>query len=346
MNFEQQLLFFFSALGAFNGFMLSIYFAYSTKDKKFSNYFLSLLLLVLSVRIIKSVFLYFNQDLSGVFIQIGLSACVLIGPSLYLYVISFVKKTKAKWWLHILPFIFLIIILGIVYPYWSYQALWSKFIIKGIYLQWLVYILMTGFQLKDILKKTFSNVKKLTDIEIWLVSIFIGVSIIWLAYNTGSYTSYIVGALSFSFVFYLLALLWLFKRNKNSQFFEEKRKYENKKISAEEIESIQSRLAIIKDEKLFKNPNLKISDTAKHLNISSHQLSQFLNDNLGKSFSLFINMYRIEEAKQLLVSNNNYTIEAIGYDCGFNSKSTFFTTFKKITGTTPAEYIKDRGISP
>ena len=341
MSFESQLLFFFSALGAFNGVLLSIYFAYATKYKRFSNYFLSLLLLVLSIRIIKSVFLYFSPNLSSVFVQIGLSACALIGPSLYLYVISLVKEKKInKWWLHIMPFMVVVVILGVIYPYWSYKELWSKFIIKGIYLQWLVYIVLSGFQLKSTLKKVFLNTKECNEIEVWLVSIYSGITVIWLAYNIGSYTSYIVGALSFSFVFYLLVLLWLFKRNKNTVFFEEKIKYENKKINAEETESIITRLVIIKDEKLFKNPDLKLSDVAKHLKISPHQLSQFLNDNLGKSFSLFINEHRIEEAKQLLISNNNYTIEAIGYDCGFNSKSTFFTTFKKITNTTPAKYKK------
>jgi len=343
MSFESQLLFFFSALGAFNGLLLSIYFLYTTKNKKFSNYFLSLLLFVLSIRIIKSVFFYFNSDLSALFIQVGLSACVLIGPSLYLYVLSLVKEMKInKWWLHIIPFMVLVIILGVIYPYWSYKVLWSKFIIKGIYLQWLVYIVLSGFQLKEILKKVFTKTKKLNEIEVWLVSIYSGITIIWLAYNIGSYTSYIVGALSFSFVFYLLVLLWLFKRNKSTLFFEEKIKYKNKKINTEKIKSIITGLTIIKDEKLFKYPNLKLSDIAEKLNISSHQLSQLLNDNLGKSFSLFINEYRIEEAKQLLTSDNNYTIEAIGYDCGFNSKSTFYTTFKKITGVTPADYTKQK----
>jgi AraC-like DNA-binding protein len=345
MNYENQIIFFLSALGAFNGLLLSIYFAYSTKYKKFANYFLSLLLLVLSIRIIKSVFFHFNSKISVTFIQIGLSACVLIGPALYLYIVSTLnEKTPKRWLIHIIPLVLLLIILGIIYPYWSYKELWSKFIIKGIYLQWLIYIVLTGFQIKHILKKVFSKAKKLNEIEVWLLSIFTGVSIIWLSYNIGSYTSYIVGALSFSFIFYLLVLLWLFKRNKNTLFFDEKEKYENKKIDTEKVKSITEKLAVIKDKKLFKNPNLKLSDIAKQLNIPSHQLSQLLNDNLGKSFSLFINELRVEEAKQLLISNNVHTIETIGYDCGFNSKSTFFTTFKKTTGTTPAKYKKEKSL--
>jgi AraC-like DNA-binding protein len=61
---------------------------------------------------------------------------------------------------------------------------------------------------------------------------------------------------------------------------------------------------------------------------------------LGKSFTNLINEYRIEKAKELLETENNFTVEGIGYESGFNSKSTFFTTFKKITGKTPTEYQK------
>jgi AraC-like DNA-binding protein len=65
-----------------------------------------------------------------------------------------------------------------------------------------------------------------------------------------------------------------------------------------------------------------------------------LNDNLGKSFALFINEYRIEEAKHLLKENNSFTLEAIGFEAGFSSKSTFYATFKKVTGQTPSEFKK------
>ncbi|SMG29098.1 transcriptional regulator, AraC family [Marivirga sericea] len=343
MNFENQLIFFFSALGAFNGFLLTLYFAIVAKRKKFSNYFLALLMLVVSIRIAKSVFLFFNPNIFSAFIQIGLTACVLIGPILYLYTLSQTKPQKAKqWWIHIIPSFGIVIILGIVYPYLDNRELWTKFLVKGIYFQWFIYILLTAFQLKHILKKVVSKNIKLNVNEVWLLNIFAGVSIIWFSYNIGSYTSYIVGALSFSFVFYLLVLLWLFRRDKNSLFFDEKEKYENRKIDKEEVKLITEKLTVIKDKKLFKNPNLKILDIAKQLNISSHQLSQVLNDNLGKSFSVFINELRVEEAKQLINLNDIYTIETIGYDCGFNSKSTFFTTFKKITGTTPAQYKKRR----
>ena len=91
-------------------------------------------------------------------------------------------------------------------------------------------------------------------------------------------------------------------------------------------------------EEPYTDANLKSSDIAKKVNISVHQLSQLLNENLGKSFPLFVNEYRIAKACTIIKSNTPLTLEAIGYECGFNSKSTFYTTFKKITGVTPAQY--------
>ncbi len=344
MDLERQLLFLFSALGALNGFLLSFYFAFFSKKRGLSNYFLSALLFVLSVRILKSVFFYFNPELSEIFIQIGLSACVLIGPFLYLYTKSLIIESKRKgWWLfHVIPVLVIVIVLSVIYPYWEHKRLWAGFFVKIIYLQWLLYIICTAILLKSVFKGLFSKEHKIKQIEIWVLSVFGGVSIIWMGYNIGSYTSYIVGALSFSFVFFLLILFWVLKRNKTSLFFEDTIKYADKKIDLNEASEFQIKLdSIIKEKELFKNPDLKLADVSRQLHVLPHYLSQFLNDNLGKSFPLFINEYRIQEAKQLLINEDNYTTEAVGYECGFNSKSTFYTTFKKIVGKTPAAYKKE-----
>lgn len=336
---NNQMLFFFSAIGAFNGFMLSLYFAFNADKKKFSNYFLSFLLLALSIRIIKSVFFYFNPQLSNIFIQIGLSACIMIGPFLFFYLKSQSTDEKVDWSIHIIPYLLGITILGITYPYVEHKEIWSKWIMKCIYLQWLAYIVASIKYISSIFNKTKKK-ENLTKVDIWLLSIFLGVAFIWLAYSIAAYTSYIVGALSFTFIFYLIALLVIFKNSKSSTFFEEKIKYKNKELEADFIENIKLKIDLITDKKLFLNPNLTLDETAKELKISKHLLSQYLNEKLGKSFSNFINEFRIEKAKELLQSNKNYTIEGLGYESGFNSKSTFFTTFKKITGKTPTEYQK------
>lgn len=344
MDFKDQILFLFSALGAINGFVLSLYFTFFTKRKHPSNYFLGALLFVLSIRIIKSVFFFFNPNLSELFIQVGLSACVLIGPFLYLYIKSETtskNNIKNRGYYHTIPFIVLIIMAWLIIPYRENQNIWSPYLIKIIYLQWLVYIIISGFHLKASFRKWNSKNEKLSAFEILHLSVFIGIIIIWTAYYTSVYTSYIVGALSFSFVFYLLLLLWFFKKNRNSLFFEKQVKYADKKIDVIEAKSIALELDdLMKEKKLYANPDLKLSDVAKELHMLPHRLSQFLNDNRGKGFVLFLNEYRVEAVENMLASSEHLTLEAIGQECGFKSNSTFYAAFKKIKGMTPAAFKK------
>ena len=349
MELDRQILFLFSALGAINGIVLSIYFAFFSKQKQGSNYFLAALLMVISIRIIKSVFFYFNHDLSQLFIQVGLSACILIGPFLFLYLKSLSKpasQTNKYWYWHIIPFVVVISIAWLIYPYREYQPMWSGYLVRTIYLQWFIYIIVSGIQIDHILKAIFIDRKKPDHSGIWQFRVFAGVTLVWLAYSTSRYTSYIVGAISFSFVFYLLILLWLFRKNKESVFTPKETKYGNKKISEEEAISFGQRLRVtILENKLYRDSSLKMTQVANQLDVLPHYLSQFLNDNLQKSFSLYINEFRIEEAKKLLISNDQYTIEGIGYECGFNSKSTFFTVFKKVTGVTPSQFKKQETVN-
>ncbi|MEO1031624.1 MAG: helix-turn-helix domain-containing protein [Bacteroidota bacterium] len=246
---------------------------------------------------------------------------------------------KTRFWvLHIVPVLVGIIALGIVFPYWSYYELWSGKIIHLIYFQWFIYIVFTTYELRAVLKRLITRNDKNNSLEIWLLSVYFGILSIWLAYATSSFTSYIVGAISFSFFLYLLILIWFLKLNKDRLFFETKGKYENRKVKKDTIESIMGSLSTIEKKKLYQNPNIKLSDVASELNVVPHILSQVLNEHLGKSFSVFINEYRVEKAKKMLVENELYTIEGIGLDSGFKSKSAFFKSFKTITGTTPAKY--------
>ena len=334
-----QLLFFFSALGAFNGFLLSLYFAIHAKKKVFTNYYLSLLLLVLSIRIIKSVFFYFNPDVSNIFIQIGLSACVLIGPFLFLYLKSYTEDEKPNWLRHVIPYLGIVTILGFFYPYVEHRQLWSGWIITIICTQWFIYILLSLKYLRPIIQKLKAK-ENLRKIDIWLLSIYLGVTLIWLAYTTSAYTSYMAGALSFTFILYIIILLLIFRNSGEAAFFQEKEKYKNKEIDKKTLDIIAQKLSIITEKELFLNPNFTLEEAAKELKVTKHILSQYVNETLGKSFSNLIKEHRIEKAKKLLETEKNYTIESLGYDSGFNSKSTFFTAFKEITGLTPAAYQK------
>lgn len=342
MNLDNQLLFFISALGAFNSTILSIYFFLFTKTKNTSNYFLAGLLSVLSIRIWKSLFFYFNPELSKIYLQIGLTACFFIGPFLYLYIISkspdFQKK-KNHWYLRLIILFTIVLVFGIVYPYESNSKLWTNYLYKIINYQWLVFIIISSFKMKSIFIKLKSKKPILSYDEVWVLSVFVGTLFIWLAYFTASYTSYISGALTFSFMFYLSALLIFYRRKKSFISSEKKEKYSNHKITKEDAVMLLNKIeATIKEKQLHKNPNLTLSQLAKELAIRPHLLSQLLNDNLQKSFPHFINEYRIEEAKKLLTNQRNVKMDVIAESCGFNSTSTFYTAFKKVTHTTPAKY--------
>jgi AraC-like DNA-binding protein len=193
--------------------------------------------------------------------------------------------------------------------------------------------------LKPVIQK-IKEKENLKKIDYWSISIYLGVLFIWFAYTFAAYTSYITGALSFTFILYLIVLLLIFKNSRETTFFHEKEKYKNKEIDKITLDEIGKKLAVIVEKELYLNPDFSLEDAAKELKVTKHLLSQYVNEILGKSFSKLIKEYRIEKAKKLLQTEKNYTIESLGYDSGFNSKSTFFTTFKKITGLTPAEYQK------
>lgn len=218
---------------------------------------------------------------------------------------------------------------------------------RTIYYVWFAYSLLATYTLWPTLKKIASKKDKLSSIELWMVSILIGNLAIWAAYKFAGLTSYILGALLFSFVMYLLLLLFLFNRRKVSVLYKKQEKYKDKKILDIEAEALLTKLRQAMEEgNYFTNPNLKLPDVAKKMKVLPHTLSQLLNDNVGVGFPQFLNEYRIEEAKRKLHENNDLTLESIGYDCGFNSKSTFYSTFKKMTGTTPAKYKEISASNP
>lgn len=346
MDTTHQILFFFGLIGAFNALFLSIYFAFFVNHNNNANYYLSATLFVVGVKIITSVFLYFDNSLLERIVEIGLSANTLIGPLFYFYVKtsrSDKVKTNIYWWLHIIPAATAVPVIGLLYPstfnYEDGVTLLSQYIVAIIYFQWFVYLVFAAFIMKSSFKNVFQNKFKSNDEGTWLVSLFLGISLFWIGPIITSHTTYMIGATSFSIIFHVLLFLWIFKFRKTHSFFHPQIKYPSKKISPEEADALYLVLnELIRKQELFRNPNLRLVDVANELKIPSQHLSQFLNDNLGKSFSLFINEYRIEFAKKTLLHNNKHTLEAIGYESGFNSKSTFYSVFKKQTELTPSQY--------
>ncbi|NIF04859.1 helix-turn-helix domain-containing protein [Chryseobacterium sp. Tr-659] len=115
-----------------------------------------------------------------------------------------------------------------------------------------------------------------------------------------------------------------------------------KLISDEELEKIKTSLEdIMETHKPYLDSELNLIRLAEMLSVSTHHLSYVINTGFGKNFFQYVNEFRVDYAKHLLKkTDNKLSILGIAYESGFNSKTSFNTTFKKMTGQTPSEFRK------
>jgi AraC-like DNA-binding protein len=122
-----------------------------------------------------------------------------------------------------------------------------------------------------------------------------------------------------------------------------KEKYSHSKLSNEAKIDILNNLNIYMkgEDKSLLSEKISMAEIAKKLNVSTQQISQVINEKTNLNFNDYVNSYRIEEAKKMLLSNtfSKLTIDAISQKSGFRSKSAFYVVFKKHTGNTPKEFI-------
>lgn len=94
-------------------------------------------------------------------------------------------------------------------------------------------------------------------------------------------------------------------------------------------------------ERPYRNPDFKLVDLQAVLPMNRTYLSQFIHSEYGCSFYLFVNRYRIEEAKRLMADNPGMKMADVSASCGFSSPSVFSRTFTAITGQSPSEWVKN-----
>lgn len=99
---------------------------------------------------------------------------------------------------------------------------------------------------------------------------------------------------------------------------------------------------LMNTDKIWNNDDLTLKSTASMLKITQHQLSQLLNERLSMNFNGYVNSFRIEEAKKLLINSPDKTVLFIAYEVGFNSKSSFYESFTRLTGISPLEFRKKK----
>lgn len=352
--------------GAIQGFFLSIIiFSIKTGNKK-ANLFLCFLLLSYSLSIVNTeIFNIFHSLLTSAS-TIGDPLQFLFGPFFYFYIryltdLSF--KFSLKNICHFIPSIlfFLICANKNFMDFISKDLkLFSIIIWFLIIIQMMIYLLFISVKLvkyRKNIKNEFSNIDKINLNWIWFIIrcliIFYSLYILLipvLLHFIEPYNHFNkVVMIMMSLLIYGIGYKGLIQPNiftrPDNKSESNNRKYVKSTLDENKISSDFEKLKkLMEEKKLYKNIDLNLSDLADELNISNHNLSQTINLKTGENFYDFINSYRVEEVKKLLSDNESlkkFTILSLAYEAGFNSKATFNKFFKKSTGLTPTEFIKN-----
>lgn len=120
-----------------------------------------------------------------------------------------------------------------------------------------------------------------------------------------------------------------------------KQKYQNSTLADDDKTILLGRITSLFDTDEIFAEDFNMNKLATLINSNYKNVSQVINEMIGKNFNALLNEYRIKEACRRIndISNfGNYTIEAIGSSVGYGSRSTFVTQFKMMTGMTPSEF--------
>ncbi len=338
----------------FQGSLLALFILAYNKPKSRNDFFLALLIGALVLQI-TGIFLVNRNIQTNFFNKINSVYLFLYGPLLYLYSkdITFSDfKFKLKDTIHFLPFILILTTSAFLEERIPQVILYMAYAIHI-----LSYILACFWQLKMYRKVLMDNYSKLESLNVkWLKWTLILFSLIVIVdgIQIGSILVF-QKLLRLEIIVFILILAVI-----NLLYFSGFNQPKVKRFNTEELElsiSIKSRkrrnTSLIENKTLinrlekylaetesYKNPNITIGLLSEEIDIPKRTLSELINDHYDKNFVDFINTYRIKEAKVMLMNmvDPNLTILEVMYEVGFNSKSSFNSTFKKKTNLTPSEF--------
>lgn len=295
------------------------------------------------------------------------SSFLLFNPACYLYLRSLTSENfRLKWLqlLHLLPYLALKLIAYIIrepYELDSYfehdSNLWFRVLFStGSVLSWIIYntksILLVINHRKS-LKHEFSTIESSNKVN-WMLFVVVFYNLYCLAAVIIGTVSVLTGSdspvmhiYSYSTLLLMIYLLGFYGLWQTSIYPEKdtaadtEAKYSRYPLSGDRKKQIKAELiSFFEMERPYLNPDLNMNIMSDRLDIPKHHLTEVLSTEIGKNFFTFVNEYRIGAVKELLAGKGHlYSVESIGFECGFNSKSTFFTVFKKMTGKTPMQYL-------
>lgn len=301
------------------------------------------------------------------------STFLLFNPAFYLYAKSLTKSDfKLKWLqlIHLLPYLLIELIknfykleLDVDAFFKNDSALWFRLAFAIIFISSLIYYNLISILLvhkhRINLKNNFSTIGKNQRIT-WLLFILVAYIVYVFTISIWGFTGFIVGdflaATTYNFIASLVLIFTLgfyginqeeiyikYIGKKAKEIQPHKEAYKQSNLTVKRKQQIKERLTFyFSNEKPYLNPDLSMFMLSEILEIPKHHITEVLNTEIGKNFFRYVNEFRVQEVKMKLLDpkNSDYSIEAIGYECGFNSKSSFFSVFKLITGLTPLQFQK------
>jgi AraC-like DNA-binding protein len=354
------------SLGAAQGIILSIIILTIRRGDRLANRILASILIVFSISIFLHTLSQTNSKLNLPSHEGIISILFyLIGPLIYFYVKALTIPNfviTKKDYLHLMPFF---ICLVIHVPFYlqpsmnKIQHTIGEIVAVGAVFQTFAYIILAITELrkhKRAIKESFSSLEKIN--LNWLRFLIIGYIITWtiaivLEGFHGKIESWDYSWIIVSVFMYAIGYMGLrqpeifsgIQRENVKKVMSPKRKYEKSTLSPEMaqeyLEKLQNHMF---QKKPYLNNNITLPTLANQLAISTHHLSQIINENFNQNFFEFINSYRVEELKQLIRNpkNQNINLASLGLDAGFNSISAFNAAFKKHTGITPSEFRESK----
>jgi len=310
------------------------------------------------------LFIYITQDVYSFPFLLGieLPLPLLHGVFLYLYVSSLTKQlpeNRKVLILHFVPagmmYVYLItfFILPADQKIWVYRnhgaghELFNILRVYAIMLSGIFYVTWSAVLLKRHRKKIRDQFSDLVKVNLqWLQILTVGLGGIWfLVIFFHNEILVLAGMVLFVFLigFFGIRQADIFTPGRLPAEGEEQRKKYPKSGLTEEVsgELHQELKRLMTEEALYKKSDLSIDDLSSKLGVHPNYLSQIINQKEEKNFYDFVNTYRLEEFQRLIAAQKNqqFTLLALAYDCGFSSKSSFNRYFKRATGRTPSEYL-------
>lgn len=370
MIYKLDLFAIFILLGIVQAVFLSVFF-FSKENKKIeANVYQGILVLAMASCTLEIFLCYTGYILTCLWlVDFSESLAFIIGPSFYLMIISLVKgKTdKTRYYHFIVPALWLLLQIpfliqsnDVKFNAWigAYHPIGldfrdtplnffnppyhSEFILIHLSAYSVLGVIIT---IKAFNEKNESFWKAKQDTFIKLRStVFQIVFVVVLIFIVKLFYTDDTGDHLFSVYITITIYLISFQVIRQSGFFKqpslaEQQKYKSSSLSVDDqIEIIRKLKLLMELNKPYLKSNFSLPELASQLKLTVHQTSQAINDGLGKSFFEMTAEYRIEEAKILLKEKSHIKVEEIAEQVGYNSKSSFNTAFKKLTGTTPSEW--------